>query len=159
MPALLTQKPSKNSKSMGHLVSPERRLILWKEGDISNWLHEGETIQERMKISEKGKNTEKIYLKFKNTMSKGNVSGALKLLTENILNGILPLNDKTLKMLKQKHPETNEPPQEVLFQGPTRPVHPIVYEDMDEPSFWKQQSYKKGVLNHLVLTLMVGEKS
>ena len=53
-----------------------------------------------MKISEKGKNIEKIYLKFKNTMSKGNVSGALKLLTENILNGILPLNDKTLKMLK-----------------------------------------------------------
>ena len=144
MPAMLTQKPSKNSKSKDHLVSPERRFILWEERDISNWLHEGETIQQRMKISEKGKNIEKIYLKFKNTMSKSNVSGALKLLTENILNGILPFNDKALKMLKQKHPETNELPQELLFQGPTRSAHPIVYEDMDEPSFWKQQSYKKG---------------
>ena len=52
-------------------------------------------------------------------MSKGNVNGALKLLTENMSNGILPLNDKTLKMLKQKHPEANEPPQEVLLQGRT----------------------------------------
>ena len=48
-------------------------------------------------------------------MSKGNVSGALKLLTENTPNGILPLNDKTLKMLKQKYSETNESPQEVLL--------------------------------------------
>ena len=52
-------------------------------------------------------------------MSKGNVNGALELLTENMSNGILPLNDKTLKMLKQKHSEANEPPQEVLLQGRT----------------------------------------
>ena len=78
-----------------------------------------ETIQKRMKISEKGMNNEKISLKFKNMMSKGNVNGALKILTENMSNEILPLNDKTLKMLKQKQPEANEPPQEVLLQGPT----------------------------------------
>ena len=78
-----------------------------------------ETIQKRMKISKKGMNNEKISLKFKNMMSKGNVNGALKILMENLSNEILPLNDKTLKMLKQKHPEANEPPQEVLLQGPT----------------------------------------
>ena len=54
------------------------------------------------------------------------------LLTENMSNLTLPLTDKTFKMLKQKHPEANEPPQEILLQGSTRPVHPIVYEDMDE---------------------------
>ena len=32
----------------------------------------------------------------------------------------------------RKHPEPNEPPQEILMQRPTRPVHPIVYEAMDE---------------------------
>ena len=77
-------------------------------------------------------------------MSKGNVNGALKLLTENMSNGILPLNDKTLTMLKQKHPEANEPPQEVLLQGPTRPVHPIVYEDMDESLILKAAMLTKG---------------
>ena len=116
MPALLLQKPSKNLKSKDHLVSLERRLKLWEEGNISNLVHEGETTQERMKISEKGMNTEKISLKFKNMMSKGKVNRVLKLLTENMSNEILPLNDKTLKMLKQKHPEANEPTQEVLLQ-------------------------------------------
>ena len=85
-----------------------------------------------MKISKKGMNIEKITLKFKNMMSKGNVNEALKLLTENMSNGILPLNDKTLKMLKQKQPEGNEPLQNVLMQGSTRPVNLIVSEDMDE---------------------------
>ena len=117
---------------MDTLVSLERSLKLWEEGDISNLLYEGETIQERMKISEKGMNIEKISLKFKNMVSKGNVNGVLKPLAENMSNGILPLTDKTLKMLKQKHPEANEPLQAGVLQGPTRPVHPIVYEDIGE---------------------------
>ena len=44
----------------------------------------------------------------------------------------MSLTDKTLKMLKQKYPEANEPLQEVVSKGPTRPVHPIVYDIMDE---------------------------
>ena len=59
MPALSLQKPSKSSKLKDHLVSLERRLKLWEEGDIRNLLHEGETIQERMKISGKRMNIEK----------------------------------------------------------------------------------------------------
>ena len=47
MSALLLQKPSKNSKSKDHLVSLERRLKLWEQGDISNLLHTGEIIQEK----------------------------------------------------------------------------------------------------------------
>ena len=65
-------------------------------------------------------------------MSKGNVNGAFKLLTENMSNEILPLTDKTLKMLKQKHPEAKNPLQAVVLQEPTRPVHPVVYKDTDE---------------------------
>ena len=73
-----------------------------------------------MKISEKGMNIEKISLKFKNMMSKGNVNRVLKLLTENMSNRILPLNDEILEMLKQKYPEANESPQEALLQGSTQ---------------------------------------
>ena len=103
-----------------------------------------ETIQERMKINEKGLNIEKISLKFKNMMSKGNVKRVLKLLTENMSNRILPLNDKILEMLKQKYPEANKSPQEALLQGPTQPVHPIVYEDMDESLTLKAAILTKG---------------
>ena len=84
MPALFLQKPNKNSKSKDHLVSLEMRLKIWEEGNISNLLHEEETIQEKMKISEKVMNIEKISLKFKNMMSKGNVNRVLKPLTEDI---------------------------------------------------------------------------
>ena len=59
-------------------------------------------------------------------------------------NEILPLNDKTLKMLKQKHPEANEPTQEVLLQGPVRPVHQIVYEDMNKSLILKAAMLIKG---------------
>ena len=84
-------------------------------------------------------------------MIKGNVNGALKLLTENISNGILPLNDRTLKMLKQKHAEANEPLQEVLMQEPTRPVHPIVYEDMDHK---KVKVHRRCSVEKLFLKIM-----
>ena len=67
-----------------HLVSLEMRLEIWEEGNISNLLREEETIQEKMKISEKVMNIEKISLKFKNIMSKGNVNRVLKPLTQDI---------------------------------------------------------------------------
>ena len=85
MPALLVQKPSRASKSKDHLTSLESRLNLWEEGNFSSLetsvVHEGETIQKRIKVSEKGVNIDKILLKFKNLLSKGNVNRTLKLLT------------------------------------------------------------------------------
>ena len=44
MPCLLLQKPSKTSKAKDHLLALERRLLLWKNGDIEELVHEGETI-------------------------------------------------------------------------------------------------------------------
>ena len=65
-------------------------------------------------------------------MQKGNVNGALKLLTNNMSNGILPLTDETLHLLCTKHPEMQNVHEEVLLQGPTKQVHPVVYETIDE---------------------------
>ena len=65
-------------------------------------------------------------------MEKGNVNGAFKLLTGNISNGILPLDDKTLSLLKLKHPTSNESNKEVLLRREKPSVHPVVFEDIDE---------------------------
>ena len=70
----------------------------------------------------------KISIKFRLLMSKGNVNGALKLLTNNLL----PLTDLTLQLLKQKHLEARELPPEVLMEGLIRKIHPVVYDDIDE---------------------------
>ena len=41
-------------------------------------------------------------------MHKGNATNAMKLLTGNMLNEILPLNQKILNQLKLKHPQDKE---------------------------------------------------
>ena len=43
------QKPSKNSKSKNHLKLLERRLEIWKEGNLNELYEEGRAIQDRLK--------------------------------------------------------------------------------------------------------------
>ena len=89
-------------------------------------------MQDHLKAPENTRNISKISKKFKVLMSKGNVSGTLKLLTNSMSNGILPLSDKPLDLLKQKHPEPNGSLPETLLQGPIRPIHPVAYDDINE---------------------------
>ena len=51
-------------------------------------------------------------------MSRGNVNGTLKLLTNNMSNGIVPLCYKALDILKLKHPEPMKSSPETLVKAP-----------------------------------------
>jgi len=53
-------------------------------------------------------------------MSEGNVNGAIKLLSHNMVDGIVPLNNETLEKLREKHPVAKEAEEEVLLLD-----HPI----------------------------------
>ena len=64
--------------------------------------------------------------KFAFLMGKGNVNGVLKLLTSNISNGILRLDDKTISLLKQKHPASSDLNEETLLRGEKSSVHSSV---------------------------------
>ena len=70
--------------------------------------------------------------KFKQLMQKGSVNGALRLLTNNSSNGVLPLSDETLQILSLKHPEPQQAHHEAMLQGPKRQIHSIVYGYIDE---------------------------
>ena len=70
--------------------------------------------------------------KFKFQMQKGNVNGALKILTNNMSGGILPLKDGTLQLLNLKHPDAKDNSQQTLLQGPIQKMHPVMYDDIDE---------------------------
>ena len=117
---------SKSSKSKDHHAALERRLKLWEEGKIEELLCKGQTIQEGLKSSNSSMTIAKISMKFRILMSKGNMNGALKWLMNDMSNGILPLTDGTLQLLKQKHPESKEPPSEVLIKGPIRKIYPVL---------------------------------
>ena len=69
----------------------ERRIKLWEEGNIEELLYEVMTIQQRLRSDKEYMVIIRISLKFNNLVSKGNVNGALKLLTDNMHSRILPL--------------------------------------------------------------------
>ena len=94
MPNLLLQKPSKNSKAK------ERRLESWISGDLLELLKEAETIQKSLRSKKKtSTNIAEISKRFSQEMKKGNVNSAMKILTDNMKNGILPLTRQTLNQL------------------------------------------------------------
>ena len=104
MPSLLLQKPSKTSKAKDHVLALMKRLELWHQGEFEQLFHESRSIQSTLKTFEKKKDISFISKRFAELMHKGNVNGAMKTLTDNLSGGILPLDDKTLDLLIQKHP-------------------------------------------------------
>ena len=58
-------------------------------------MEESMTIQRNLKSVNGTKSIEEISKQVVDKMSKGNINGAIKLLTNKMDNGILPLNDKT----------------------------------------------------------------
>ena len=108
MPTWLMQKPSKNSKSKNHLKLLERRLEIWKEGNLNVLYEEGRAIQDRLKSDGNPHEIVKISKKFKFQMQKGNVNGVLKILTNIMSSGILPLTDESLQLLELKQPSEKD---------------------------------------------------
>ena len=102
------------------------------------------TIQQRLRSDKRGVTIAKISLNFKNLVTKRNVNGALKLLTDNIHSEILPLTLEILELLAQKHLEPKEPSLEKLIQGPTRSTDLIAYEDTDESIIMTASILTKG---------------
>ena len=65
-------------------------------------------------------------------MHKGNVTNAIKLLTDNIQYAILPLNQNTLlNQFKQKHPHGKQAELDVLLTDTPEQVHPMKFDAID----------------------------
>ena len=124
MPNLLLQKPSRNSNSKDHFAALERRLHLLKEGELTELLIEGETIQKSLSDSKRTTTIVELSKQFKNYMKTGNVNAALKLLTNNMKDGTLPLSIQTLSSLKEKHPESKDASIDILLTDISQRVHP-----------------------------------
>ena len=77
-------------------------------------------------------------------MQKVNVKGALKLFTNEMSNGILPLTEETLSQLEVKHPDNGDASADVFINGPVKEIHPIVFEAIDEEMVLIAASITKG---------------
>ena len=78
-------------------------------------LKESGTVQKNMKTTNKMTSINEILKKFTQEMRKGNVPNAMKFLTNNMKNGVLPLKTLEQLKLKQKHPERRDADPEIML--------------------------------------------
>jgi len=94
-------------------------------------LNEGETIQAQLKSINNKKSIVEISRQFVEHMSKGNANGAIKLLSNNMQDGILPLNEETPTLLRQKHPAEKTPSDEILLKDSPINIHSIRFDELN----------------------------
>ncbi|XP_019860066.1 PREDICTED: uncharacterized protein LOC109588333 [Amphimedon queenslandica] len=140
MPTLLLQNPSPKSKSRDHITYLERRLNSWEKGDMLALVEEGRSIQRQFKPRPTTwKAQVNLANRFAKLMFKGDVAGAIRMLSSTSSGGVLHVQEQldstsgdpatVLDALKQKHP----PPQPTFSQAvipgePPLPPHPAFYD-------------------------------
>ena len=72
-------------------------------------------------------------------MATDSINSALRLLTKNMENGILPENK-----LIQKHPKGKTASQDILLNGPLQNSHPVKFQSIDEEVIRKAVVRNKG---------------
>ena len=105
--------------------------------DLLELLKEAETFQKSLRSKKIFTNIAEISKRFSQKMKKGNVNSAMKILTDDMKNGILPLTGQTLSQLKLKHPEGEEASQEILPTDTPETIHPIKFESIDAEKIQK----------------------
>ena len=128
LPVLLLQKPHAHSKTKEHAACLERRMVLWKKGDINGLVREGRVIQKHLKCNGSFARQDNSNLRgFTRLMLLGNTRGALRVLSNCNGSGVLGLSDtltdadgrdKTVHdVLLDKHPKPGPVRQEALLSS------------------------------------------
>ena len=146
IPTLLLQKPSAKSKAKQHLLSLERRLKLWRSGNLDELIREVRHIQSGFDTTtSRSKNqTNNLSKKFSKFMSEGNISAALKLLDKTNSTGLLPLTEEVMKELRSKHPNPVPPTSDSLLCGPIQNIPDCFFDGIDEQAILKAAKDTKG---------------
>ena len=120
------QKPGPKSKAKDHQDALAKRLVLWREGEISKLPREGRIIQGRIgKL--KGLASLDMTKVFAKLVFEGQINAALRLVSESSSGGVLHLTDDVMEQLKENHP--NPQPVKLSFL-PFGPIHDAIPETL-----------------------------
>ncbi|XP_031551225.1 uncharacterized protein LOC116288561 [Actinia tenebrosa] len=144
LPTLILQKPSATSKSKEHSEAIERRLSLWRAGDLSLLLKEIRFIQSRFSKTRKARSMEDISKIFANLVMQGKLSAAIKLLDRETSTGVLTLSPEVLEELKQKHPSAADIEDESLLNGPLELNPHGIFDLIDEQMIYNAAMRTRG---------------
>ena len=121
LPSLFIQKPSKNSKVKDHIQKLQDRFELWNNCNIAELHRQGQTIQRKLTSSKRTDNND-IAKVFARLILQGNVNAAMRHLTDNSDQGLLPVTDVVINELKKKHPDPAPIQSDILLHGPLEQV-------------------------------------
>ena len=77
-------------------------------------------------------------------MRKGNDPNAMKFLTNNMENGVLPLKTLEQLKLKQKHPQRRDADPEIMLPDKPEEIHPIKFDSIDAENVRKAPLKTRG---------------
>ena len=142
LPILLLQKPHRKSKAKEHTECLERRLRIWKEGNLNDLVLEGRTIQSRLPKFNSPTAKQNLSRSFANFMFAGKTKAALDLLSHAQKGGVLHLDDPSdpnnpdsptvRDMLNSKHPQGQHAHAECIISSAPQDIHPIVFDSIDD---------------------------
>ena len=144
LPSIILQKPSATSKSKEHSSAIERRLTLWRQGDLNMLMKEIRFIQNRFFNSKKASSIEEISRTFTKLVFQGKISAAIKMLNKENSTGLLNLSDEVLTQLKEKHPAPAEIEEECLVHDPEDLVPPGIFDLINEQRIYDTALKTKG---------------
>ena len=131
MPALLLQKPHLKSKGKEHSNLLQQRLQQWKQGDISELLRAGRSIQNRLPNGRAKADPETMNKRLAKLVLQGNIKAALHLLDVDKSGDVLKVDTSVLSQLKEKHPEGKAILAGSLLEGPVNLVDEHVFDSID----------------------------
>ena len=144
LPTLILQKPSAKSKAKDHMKAVERRLQMWRDGEIDSLLEEVRFIQKKFCSSKKPRDMEEISKKFAKMVLQGKLTVALKFLDKETNAGVLNLSEDVLNELQEKHPNPINVADCSLLNGPIRDIPPSIFNIIDEQLIMKVTLQTRG---------------
>ena len=108
----------------------KRRLALWKDGHIEELVREGRAIQHRLSKGKKPDAPNRAKT-FANLVMNGQINSALRYLSDNSCEGVLPLTDEVMEQLHEKHPAPNNAKLGSLLFGPIEDIPPVIFQQID----------------------------
>ena len=131
MPQILLQNPVRNPSACQIKETLERRLAMWDRGEISELVRECKLLQSRLQSSTGTKQDESNIKSFQHLMRIGKIHSALRLLDKTENPGLLEMNEDTLKLLNEKHPDAMDYDDTLVLNGPIAYTNSIIFESID----------------------------
>ncbi|XP_076047439.1 uncharacterized protein LOC143028975 [Oratosquilla oratoria] len=146
LPHLTCQRTHRKSKHSENVQALQRRMEKWEKGEVEQLLMEAEAIQDRLnKGINRKKSPEDKARNFADKMRQGKVAAAMRTLAgENEDPGVLPLNEETIKILKEKHPIARPANLDSKFNGDYLPPHKVVFDSITRERIWNLALHTQG---------------